>query len=598
MAKTKPAVVPVADAVAFEAQIRDTVTKELEEKHAKQVREAVDAALVQYHGRRSVYGGNMEGRFTLDDRFSAYASRGILTESWMPLVVRLGEGEEITETTVRRAVDDFVSGFPLFESSRIPSIYNSGSQERLLKAMRSSDQKALLDPHATTIVNMFKNYIAGQQVRIGCPHNKKVDEVIRSFWRQNFMSRRIKHAVGRKVVTGEHFFFYFVSGPDRDILVRDRCHPWDIGEIECHSDDAETRLAYGRCTSEDASVKQTLKWYKDVGYEEQAKMLGWGQTSQHALEPDVMVQMVKYGGLSDVRGVTPLYPILRFLKYYEDFLTDRIILNHERSKVVWVKVIKGSGNPEMSRTELGPQGGQVLYETPTLEWKAINANINASDAKEDGRLIRLAISAGVGMPEHILFQDASEAVYSSLRTHDTPFAQTIRSHQEEWMWDVETMLRVVIREKVAAGKLSAKSKQQMIALEAWREVYEEVHGMIEDGANASNVKKVIRDLIVEADKQVRIVPTEQIDLTIKFPDPVQENPLEQAQRAEVLHRIKVASQPEIAGWFGLDWFEQNEIQSKAGGWQDIEIKPGDTGKSGNKKTPSKPGEVTTTDPEE
>ena len=70
---------------------------------------------------------------------------------------------------------------------------------------------------------------------------------------------------------------------------------------------------------------------------------------------------------------------MRFLKYYEDFVTDRIVLNHERSKVVWVRIVKGNKPIEGGRGQYGPRGGQILTQTPQLEWKALSANIGADD---------------------------------------------------------------------------------------------------------------------------------------------------------------------------------------------------------------------------
>jgi len=584
--------VPVADVEATLASLTLQVDRANMKKNAEYTDKKVDEALIRYHGRQAAGGGTeMGGRIQLSDHTAAGAARMMLGESFMPVSVSLGSGEDVNDGTVSRAIERLLDGVPVVESNG--NAFNaSASQERLFRAMQSADQKATMDPHGTAISGMLTNYIVGKGVRIGCNHSSKIDVILKNFWKRNTMDRRIKNAVKRRVITGEHYFFNFVDPVTADITVRDSVKPWAIRQIECHTDDAETRLSYGRMKDMEMQTGECDRFYADVNYYEQRKG-HWGEKSKHhsELEPNVLLQMTRYGGLSDVRGVTPLYPVLRYLKYYEDFLTDRIILNHERSKVVWVKVVKGSAAGESSRTDIGPQGGQTLTETPWLEWKTVSANINASDAQEDGRIIRLAISAGVGMPEHILFQDASQAVYSSIRNHDTPFAQTIRAHQDEWKWDLQVQARMILREKMLLGKLPSESKQLVVTLEAWNHMRTELSSMIEGGAKASAIRNSLKAHMEEAAPHTRLVDTPDIDVDITFPDPVQEDPLKQAQRAEVLHRIHVASSPEIAGWVGLDWWEQDVLQKKAGGWPVVAAPAG-------KATDSKPGDVTTTDPDE
>ena len=583
-------------AAAMEQRIRKEIKEEMDKEYMAKMEVAVDEALVRYMGAKKAGGGQVaQGQFPMDRTFSAYAQGGLLGESWMPIPVNLDQGEKPSNEKVQEAVDSWLAGFPLTEGFDGGKRIVSGSDERLLRAMRSADQKVRIDPHGSSIVTQLKNYIIGQGVKVSC-HHDKASRIIGDFWASNKMDRRMDGAVSRRLTAGEHYFFYFVDPNTSQICVRDSCKPWDIVDIECHDEDVETRLVYGRDVGSD--FDRELKFYADIDYDQQVDRT-WGQrSSRHDhLEPLAKVQMVKYGTLSDLRGITPLYPVLRYLKYYEDFLIDRIVLNHERSKVVWVKVIKGYGAGESDRAELAPPGGTIMTETPLVAWKTVSADIKSHDAAEDGRLIRLAISAGTGIPEHILFQDASNAVYGSISKHDTPFAQSIRSHQKIWEWDTQAMLRFVIRENVSRHKLPENSKVEIMAMQAWNRLYGEVSSMISEGAKAAPIRNTIRDLLDESKTHTRVIPTEQIQVDVRFPDPVQEDPLQQAQRAEVLQRIGVASQQEIAGWFGLDWYEQDELQQRAGGWKEPPKGPEEKGKTGDKKTSSKPGETTTEKPD-
>ena len=594
--------VPVADEKKTLEMLRAQVERETAQKHQEDINRAVDEALAQWHGRHQERGDEiLSGRVALNDKFAAYAARGLLSESWMPIVVdgsKLQEGK-VTEKAILDSLDEFVSGYPLHtQEGRSLSFNAANAQERLFKAMKSADQKFSIDPHVGSIVKMLTNYILGREVLMGCAHHSKVDHVLRDFWKRNKMPKRLKEAVKRKIITGEHFFFYFID-TNGDVTLRDSVKPWDIVNIEANDDDMETILSYERSiASPDDVLKGRAKslYYADINYYEQLdKAFGQRSDFHGRLSKNKLVQMVKYAGMDNLRGITPLYSVLRYVKYYEDFLVDRIILNHERSKVVWVKVIKGTGSSEGSTTSQGPKSGQVLIETPWLEYKTVNANINAADAKEDGRIIRLAIATGVDMPEHVLFQDASQAVYSSIRNHETPFSQAIRSHQDDWRWDLQEMARVLIREKVIRGLLPKTTRQEIVTLESWNKMYYELRDMIEAGEHAARIKNALKTLMGDSKTTARMIPTEDVDVDVKFPDPVQEDPLKQAQRAEVLYRINVASLPEIASWVGLNWYEQNDLQQKAGGWP--EYKPS-ADHPAPKQPDGKPGELTTTDPQE
>jgi hypothetical protein len=49
-----------------------------------------------------------------------------------------------------------------------------------------------------------------------------------------------------------------------------------------------------------------------------------------------------------------------------------------------------------------PEPGSVLIHNEQEKWQAVQPNINAMDAKEDGRAIKMMVAVGATLPEHYL----------------------------------------------------------------------------------------------------------------------------------------------------------------------------------------------------
>ena len=550
----------------LEHQVRTEIEKELRADEQARIDSAVADAIAEYGSTVSRGytetgdGGVLD--FGLGDMPMAQQANLLMDSHWKPLMV-----DEPTETGVRRALVEFINGGPI-------ASYNIGSDEDssiLMQVMMSCEQKATIDPHAKSIISNLTNYTVGTGLQYSCSVDI-IDECLREFARVNNLERRIKHAVRSRFMYGEHYFFYYIDPATGTAYLRDGTRPYDIRAVQTHPEDTEIRLAYGRTKGVDDLAYLTkadarYEWFADIDYFEQRKRpdgvsaRGTGRMSSRKL-----VQMVKFGAPSDVRGAPPMYPALRYLKYYEDFVTDRIVLNHERSKVVWIRKVTGNRKLIGGRAQRGPVGGQILTETPQLEWKVLKPQINADDVTEDGRLIRLAIAAGVNMPEHLLFQDPSNQVYASIRAQDTPFSQSIRSYQYDWVKDMETMFRTVLREKVKAGRLPEKVEVETFTLESLDRIYDEMLPMVKGGASEGEVRGAIGPLADEAPTQMRTISSVDCTIDMSFPEVVQQDPIKSAQESEILHRMGLASRTELAARHGYNYKQTAKLINLERSW--------------------------------
>jgi len=238
------------------------------------------------------------------------------------------------------------------------------------------------DPHAMNIANQIQWWTLGRGIRFHCDV-PEVQDILEKFWRLNDMEIRHKKMVWSTFVEGEDFRLFHINKATGRIRLR-KLMPIEIRDIEVHPADNSIRLAYHYVRDDDPDEG---RWYADADYFEQLEDDLDGQRSAHhdELAADRLVQMIKYGCEEEVSGRTPFQPILRFLKYYEIFVTDRMRLNHERSKVLWIQTITG-GRPETTeRDRRAPAGGVMLTETEHKKYRTESAKIEAPSAQPDGR---------------------------------------------------------------------------------------------------------------------------------------------------------------------------------------------------------------------
>jgi len=72
----------------------------------------------------------------------------------------------------------------------------------------------------------------------------------------------------------------------------------------------------------------------------------------------------------------------------------------------------------------------VLTASKGISYSMLSPNINATDVRDDGRAILLAVAAGCGFPEMFLTADYSNANYSSTMVAQNPFVREIEDWQD------------------------------------------------------------------------------------------------------------------------------------------------------------------------
>jgi hypothetical protein len=106
------------------------------------------------------------------------------------------------------------------------------------------------------------------------------------------------------------------------------------------------------------------------------------------------------------RGKSDLATLLPWLRRYKDWLTDRVRINKYKGSFLWDVELTGADKKTVDRkkTEYSypPEPGSVIIHNEAEKWTAVKPEINANDAANDGRALKLMIAVGCQLPEHYL----------------------------------------------------------------------------------------------------------------------------------------------------------------------------------------------------
>lgn len=441
------------------------------------------------------------------------------------------------------------------------------SVQQLHRMQEVTLSKYFSDPHCRSIIDNWVNYTIGGSIKFNID-DEKVEEVIKEFRRRNNMTFREKEILRMGYTEGEVFLVYYINTITGDVKIR-RIRPQEIVDIETHPEDVENYFAYHWYYQDSRTgTSQTYginKWVRDINYDnflDEHKNKGHylKKRSKHhaATSNNIQIQFIKLGIDNEVRGRVPLQPVLRHLKYYEDWLIDRIILNHERSKVVWIKSIKGRNTEDWRNkgsAQRAPKGGVMLVESDNETYRIESAEIKADEAKEDGMAILHTIGAGASLPLHILNQRADMQNYSSIRKADTPFSQYIRDRQAFWAGAFSTMYREVIEQKVKAGELPEYTKVYDYSQESLQKVFTLINEAYVEGTPLEEVEKEVNKIMGDKPKKKRI-RTIDIPLGIEFPEILREDLKAQAEVLNIHKNLGIVSLATLAAKAGYNWKQE------------------------------------------
>ncbi len=345
-------------------------------------------------------------------------------------------------------------------------------QTNHLEMIRKAREFSRFDPNARAALTAHVHYIMGRGLTITPKSDDpEVWHVWREFWtsRRNRMSLKQFEIVHRSLRDGEIFIRFFTKDEAGKNTGKTTIRFLDPLLIRSNGSSATPNIE-----TINNGVNTNPEDVEDVkSYTLQDR----ADSNKFTDIPAEEILHIKINVDSDQkRGESQLLAILQMLKHHEQWLENRIILNKMRSAIVLVRTVEGTAsevasianslpvasNPagEQKRKNIRP--GTILNASQGVKYEMLSPNLNAADAKEDGRNIKLNMAAGTNLPEY-MFGDASNQNYASSLIAESPFVKAIQFWQIFYEVYFSEIYRQVIQNAVDAGVLKAPSDDEYLS---------------------------------------------------------------------------------------------------------------------------------------
>lgn len=322
----------------------------------------------------------------------------------------------------------------------------------------------ITDLYARAIIRNLTKFVLGKGPVI---KPKSENQVVKDAWdnftKTNKWSKKEKEMVSRTFRDGEIFVRFFENQQNGGLQIRflranNIRNPSNVNKmskdekisfgIGCNPDDVEDVKSYYLCNP-DGSFKELVD-------------------ASDIMHLKILVD-------SDVkRGMSILLVALPMIKKYSSWMDDRIVLNKVRSAIALIRKVPGTASTvdnirnkhqsEKYNTDTfkqkGFNRGTIITASRGIEYSMLTPNIQAADAKDDGRNMLLAVAAGVGFPEMMLTADYSNANYASSLTAQNPFVREIEDWQDFFEDPYKEIFARVVRAAKKYGKLKENESEE------------------------------------------------------------------------------------------------------------------------------------------
>ena len=417
--------------------------------------------------------------------------------------------------------------------------------------------KYVTDPLIQGSVENFVDYVIGSGVSVSTPV-EEVNLVFREFEKHNKWFLRQREIVKNSFIDGEHFTLLF-NNNQGDVFVR-KCHPAAIESMETAENDYEVLFDIYRRLAKFDSFGNVLysdikQYIKTLDYDMYQNMgIGYNKSKfENQFLKNCVVDHMKFNDSDKLRGLPPLKRILKWSKLYENFIMDRMVLNHERAKVVWIKTYtQRSREALLDKPYKSPSQGTMLIEKDGITYRTEKPNLDSSEAKEDGLGLLYYIATSVRFPLHILNQRTDQQVYASIKKADTPFQKMIESSQYYYSYYFERIYRYLIKQKVARNKLKKEYDYPSYSEEALLTAVKQINEGILDGKPVEDIKNAAQKTLEDGKE---LIKTKTVDIPISqdFQQMLLQDPKEMADVLKIHNEIGIASKATLSAKAGYLW---------------------------------------------
>ena len=307
------------------------------------------------------------------------------------------------------------------------------------------------NPLACAVIEITTSFVLGKGVTVAA-REAAVQDVLMDFWHDldNHMETRVYALCTELALYGEQFIRFFVSPYDGRVKIR-QIDPSLIDQIETDPQDIETvRRFHRRPIGPSATLPGDPA---PVTPADQHSFEGeWLQAGKE------VVQFAINKVSNAKRGKSDLATLLPWLRRYKDWLTDRVRINKYKGAFLWDVQLTGADRKAIERKKseyaYPPEPGSVIIHNEAERWSAVRPEINANEAVEDGRAIKLMIAVGAQLPEHYL-SDGNYGNRATAAEMGLPTFLKFQRRQYVMRAMLRTILDRVLSEARKAGRLAA-----------------------------------------------------------------------------------------------------------------------------------------------
>lgn len=314
-----------------------------------------------------------------------------------------------------------------------------------ITAIKRSRRYTLFDPLARQAIRLWTDYTFGSGMTWQA-EDEGTQEALAAFWEapanQSVLSVAGQRLSSDKLlVDGEIFFALFLGAEETTIR---RIDPLEITGIITNPEDSEDVRFYKRDWTKGGTSPQTTYYRSLANIKGESTVDSLGATVKH--NDKALVYHLKYNTIGQ-RGNPLLLPALDWIKYYRQFLASRIAIMLALARFAWHSKVTG-GAKAVAATQAvfqdqSPDAGSVLVENLGSDTQPIRTDTGASQAYQDGRMLKLQVAAAVGLPEQY-FGDISIGNLATAKTVELPMMKMFQSYQAVWADTYKTIDGVVL----------------------------------------------------------------------------------------------------------------------------------------------------------
>jgi len=307
---------------------------------------------------------------------------------------------------------------------------------------------ATKDPMGKQAIRLWTDYTFGTGMTWSVSEeNKQTKGIIEGFWNgkhnQSVLSARgQRKSCDKGLIDGEVFFALFLGG-NGEATIR-TISPLEITEIITDPDDIETEMYYKRTWADTQGEVNEDYFRSTTNIEGKPSKSATGQDIQTT--DGAVIYHVAFNTITQ-RGNPLLLPALDWLRQYRRFLASRVAIMLALARFAWRSKVKGGtaavANIKGKLDAKTPAAGSDLIENLGVDTQPIKTDSGAKGAYEDGRQLKLQISAAVGIPEQY-FGDISSGNLATAKTVELPMMKMFQSHQQVWLDTYRDINKVVL----------------------------------------------------------------------------------------------------------------------------------------------------------